>query len=396
MRMIRLLPIPPIVAALACGEDVQAPTAPESNAPAAAVAAAVAPLSFRQISAGGSFSCGVTVGDRAYCWGRNDDGQLGDGSTAFRTVPVAVAGGLRFKHVSTGGTHTCGVTLDDRAFCWGWNGDGQLGDGTRDDRLTPGAVAGGRKFRQIRAGSVHTCAITPSNVAFCWGSNAYGQLGVGSIDNGRLTPVRVQGGQDWLQLTAGAGHSCGVTTANKAYCWGNSAFGELGDGSQNVTRPAPVAVAGGLLFRQIEAGTLHTCGVTSSDNRAYCWGSNINGQLGDGTRTDRLTPTAVAGSRRFDHLNAAQTHTCGVTLTSRGFCWGDNRQAQLGDGTFTSRLKPVPLGVALALTQVTAGNTHSCAVTTGNKAYCWGDNAYGQLGEGTVGTHVLPVLVSGQ
>src|SRR6266487_4708730 len=145
----QVAPILPLAlaAALACREDVRSPTAPESE-PALAATATTAALSFRQVSAGEDHTCGVTTADRAYCWGRNFFGQLGDGTTTDRLTPVAVAGGLRFRHVSTGSNHTCGVTTDDRAFCWGWNHYAQLGDGTTADRLTPGVVAGGRRFRQ--------------------------------------------------------------------------------------------------------------------------------------------------------------------------------------------------------------------------------------------------------
>jgi alpha-tubulin suppressor-like RCC1 family protein len=407
-RLLRqLAPILPLAlaAALGCRDDAPSPTAPDSE-PALVTTATTAALSFRQVSvsAGSTepgHACGVTTDDRAYCWGNNEDGQLGNGTNSgpedcngwpCSIRPVAVLGGLRFDHVSAGGRSTCGITTDDRAYCWGRNENGQLGDGTQIMRLTPVAVAGGRRFRQVRAGNGHACAITPLDVAFCWGYNVNGQLGDGTTTQ-RLTPVRVAGGHLWRQLSGGFGYSCGVTTDDQPYCWGYNVNGQLGDGT-TISRLRPVAVSGGLLFRQIDAGFHHTCAVRTTDDRAYCWGLNQDGALGDGTTTSRLKPVAVLGTRRFDHVSAGGNHTCGVTLAGRGFCWGVNLVGQLGDGTTTRRLQPTPLGVDLTLSQVSAGFGSSCGVATDHRAYCWGHNYVGQLGDGTNTPHLLPVPVA--
>jgi alpha-tubulin suppressor-like RCC1 family protein len=400
-RVAPLLVAAMVLGGLGCAEDPVSPSTPELTATAAAGA-----LSFRQVSASASstepgHACGVTTDDRAYCWGNNQDGQLGNGTNSgpedcngwpCSIRPVAVLGGLRFDHVSAGGRSTCGITTDDRAYCWGRNINGQLGDGTQIMRLTPVAVAGGRRFRQVSAGNGHTCAITPSDVAFCWGNNAKGQVGDGTTTQ-RLTPVRVAGGLSWRQLSGDFFHTCGVTTGYRAYCWGNNFDGRLGDGT-TTRRLKPVAVSGGLLFRQVDAGFHHTCAVRTTDDRAYCWGDNSYGALGDGTTTGRLKPVAVLGTRHFDHVSAGDNHTCGVTLAGRGFCWGVNLVGQLGDGTTTQRLKPTPLGVDLTLAQVSASAGFSCGVAIDHRAYCWGHNYAGQLGDGTDAQH-LPVPVAG-
>jgi alpha-tubulin suppressor-like RCC1 family protein len=386
-----------LAAALGCSEDAESPTAPEAAGPAIAATAA---LSFRQVSAGGNHTCAVTTDDRAYCWGENTWGQLGDDAPGFaRLAPVRVLGGLRFRHVSAGFDHTCGVTTDDRAFCWGVNQAGQLGDGTSASRPTPVAVAAaGRRFRQVRAGSAHTCALTDSDVAFCWGNNLYNQLGDGTTTN-RPLPVRVLGGLHWSLLNGGNRHTCGVTTENRAYCWGSNmepegTGGQLGDGT-TIDRPRPVAVSGGLLIRQIDAsiGVGHSCAVTTA-NRAYCWGTGFSGQLGGGTATMELVPVAVAGSRRFDHVSTGGNHSCGVTMAGRGFCWGWNGVGQVGDGTTMTRMRPVLVGDGLSFVQVSAGYTHTCALTTGGLAYCWGKNNSGQLGDGTTTNRPTPGAVA--
>jgi alpha-tubulin suppressor-like RCC1 family protein len=196
------------------------------------------------------------------------------------------------------------------------------------------------------------------------------------------------------QLSAGTLHTCGVTTDNLGYCWGGAGGGELGTGSFQGSL-TPVPVAGGRRFLEIRAGTTYTCGLTT-DNRAYCWGANFFGQLGDGTTTSRPTPGPVSGGRRFRQLRAGKGHVCALTFADVAFCWGDNSSGQVGDGTTTERHVPVRVAGGLLFKQVRGGGSHTCALTAGSRAYCWGSNAAGQLGDGTRTRRLKPVPVSGQ
>ncbi len=220
-----------LLGAMGCGEDAESPTGPqEPGTPALATGTAASPLVFRSVSAGDTHTCGVTTDNRAYCWGHNFVGQLGDGTRTDHYRPAPVVGGLRFRNVSVGPDHSCGVTTDDRAYCWGYAGFGKLGDGT-NSTITPQPVpvAGGHRFHHVRAGINHTCAITPAPeaVAFCWGDNRVGQLGDFSHKQ-RLTPVLVGGGLHWRWVSPGEYHTCGVTTGNRGYCWGSNTQGQLG------------------------------------------------------------------------------------------------------------------------------------------------------------------------
>jgi alpha-tubulin suppressor-like RCC1 family protein len=288
----------------------------------------------------------VTTDYRAYCWGANERGELGDGTTTQRLTPVPVGGGLRFRQVETNLVHTCGVTYpDNRAYCWGSNSEGELGNGPREDRLTPVAVAGGLTFRQVSAGYYHTCGVTTDNRVFCWGNNRYGQIGDSSTVYRRPRPSRVAGGRQFRQVDAGAEYNCAVTTDYRAFCWGNGRYGQIGNGKTYLSF-WPRAVVGGLSFERVTAAWEHTCGETTG-NRAYCWGTNYNGQLGDGTTTQRLTPVAVAGGLSFSQLSAGISHTCGRTPAAVAYCWGRNFDGQLGNGSATSSSKPVRVGGGL-------------------------------------------------
>jgi alpha-tubulin suppressor-like RCC1 family protein len=373
-----------------CDQAADSPTAPAS-APALAAAAAQ-PLAFRQTSEGFHFTCGVTTGDLAYCWGDNSAGQLGNGvrNDGGALVPTPVVGGLHFRHVSAGAGHACGVTTDSKVYCWGVNLHGQLGDSTHTTRVRPVKVFGGRLYRQVRAGSQTTCALTTSNVAYCWGYNIFGQLGIGSsIIVHRLYPVKVAGGLTFVQLSTEANHICGRTAAGKLYCWGYNGEGQLGDGT-TTNRLSPKAVAGTRLYRTIAAGG-HSCAV-GMDDRAYCWGPNADGQLGDGGTSEHHTPTAVTGGLLFEGVSAGSNHTCGVTLGHIAYCWGASTWGQVGAGDFATRLRPTKVAQALSWIGVTAGPRHSCGITRGsnNLAYCWGRGTEGELGNDLLATVPFP------
>ena len=184
-----------------------------------------------------------------------------------------------------------------------------------------------------------------------------------------------------------------ITHADVAYCWGSNGFGQLGDAT-TTDRLTPVAVAGGLAFREVSAGVFYTCGVTTG-HVAYCWGDNGFAQLGDGTETRRVRPARVKGSLAFRQVSAGGDHTCGVTSDGVAFCWGLNDNGELGRGTaplpetcsgHPCSTRPRRVVGGLAFRGVISGSGHSCGVTTSDVAYCWGLNHVGQLGAGSLGS----------
>jgi alpha-tubulin suppressor-like RCC1 family protein len=314
---------------------------PEFHYTPVAVAGAVR---FRQVSAGQVHTCGVALDYRAYCWGNNLAGELGDGTITERLTPKLVAGGLTFRQVSAGFTQTCGVAYADRlAYCWGDNDHGQLGDGTTATRLRPTRVAGGRHFHQVSTETWHTCGVTTDGDAYCWGYNYSGQLGDSTQVLRRLRPTRVVGTRKYRQVDVGSSHTCAVSITDRAFCWGNGRFGAIGNGHAYYSY-WPRLVSGVLRFDRVTAGGGHSCG-ESTTNQAYCWGWNDSGQLGDGTTTlYQLTPMPVVGGLRFSQLSAGTWHTCGKSAAGILYCWGNNGSGQLGDGTQINR--PAPTMVA--------------------------------------------------
>jgi alpha-tubulin suppressor-like RCC1 family protein len=196
-------------------------------------------------------------------------------------------------------------------------------------------------------------------------------------------------------ISAGFDATCAVTTDFHAYCWGSNGRGELGDGT-TTGRIRPTAVATGLRFRTVATSFQHTCGLTYPDNRIYCWGWNFDGQLGNRSRTDRLTPVAVATTLTFQQVTAGYYHSCGLANDGRLYCWGANQFGQTGTGLTDYRIfRPTLVAGTRLYRQVDAGRDYTCAATTGFRAFCWGQNFAGQLGNGGTSSSRTPTAVSG-
>tara|TARA_Y100000590_G_scaffold337462_1_gene384454 strand:+ start:466 stop:2172 length:1707 start_codon:yes stop_codon:yes gene_type:complete len=354
---------------------------------------------WKSISVGGAHVCGLTTDGKAYCWGKNDYGQLGGGNTTNLSNPGLVEGGHTWESISARWSHACALKANDRAYCWGWNYIGQLGDGTKADRLSPTSVTGGVEeggysFKSIATGGNHTCALKADGKAYCWGYNRRGQLGDGTggddtHNNDRLSPTLVAGGHSFESISGGRDHACGLKADGKAYCWGFNQYGQLGDGTNLDHKSVPTLVVGGYSFESISAGGNHTCGV-ATDGKAYCWGFNSSGQLGELTTTNLSSPNLVVGWHTWQSISAGGNHTCGVATDGKTYCWGNNEYGQLGNGKIgITTNRAIPTFVEGGHTwqwsyqSISSGYSHTCGLATDNKAYCWGNNEYGQLGDGT-------------
>jgi alpha-tubulin suppressor-like RCC1 family protein len=235
--------------------------------------------------------------------------------------------------MTIGDGHTCALTMSGRAYCWGENDFGQVGDGSKVDRAVPVPVAGSLRFRELSAGAYHTCGIALADVVYCWGDNRWGQLGSGdvpynSVAAARDIPVAVVGQIQWASVAAGWQHTCAIASSGVAHCWGrNEDAKQLGDESGVTHRGIPGPVADAPSFAAITAGPLATCGRTTLGD-TWCWGGNYYGGLGDGTVSQGVArPTRVKGGP-FIEITLGQAHSCALGHDRELWCWGDKSAGQ--------------------------------------------------------------------
>jgi len=402
------------------------------------------------VSAGGLQTCGLTFSGDAYCWGTGSG--LGDAAVDRTEVPTAVRGGHKFTAISSGRAQVCGQAQDDLTYCWGFNGYGALGDLTQLNRRTPVAVTGGN-FVTMDVGDDFACGIIlDDRTTQCWGNQESGQLGqgpnfpfclpysdfavycrAGLVSKGF---VRMSGGSSRAReqyctdpdlfafpdcplrlsgVSAGGDHACGIITGvGAAFCWGSNASGQVGGklfgdtcalntqragscssfatlSSQDTNWYASQQVYSGSRFRQVSAGVTHTCALTVGGD-AYCWGSNGQGELGNGSYQQSTFPTSGPTGSAFTLITAGNGHTCGLVKPSQiAVCWGANDVGQLGNNGAGAN-SPVPVEVfgGRRFASISAGDRTTCGVVTTGVTYCWGLNP----GNGSTGASNVPTRVS--
>ena len=348
-------------------------------------------VQFSSVHAGQQHSCGLSSG-RVFCWGDGEWGQLGSGSRERAAAPIAVPGMVDVKTISTNGHRVCALTEAGDAYCWGETGIDALTNYPLYV-LSPTHVTGG-PFSELAVGRLHTCALTPQGAAFCWGDNAAGQLGADGTLSHSDSPIDVRGNITFRSLTAGSYHTCGVSIAGAAYCWGTNQLGELGNGTLGTTQD-PQEVVGGHRFVSLSAGARHTCGLTDSGT-AHCWGFNDRGALGRGHAIVQKypSPQPVAGGIRFAAISAEYDYTCGVSTSGEGYCWGSNWWGRFAtDARIDAFPAPKQINIPVPLASIATGSYHACGLMPLGTAYCWGEVHNGQLGRGHFGFRLSATAV---
>jgi uncharacterized repeat protein (TIGR01451 family) len=355
--------------------------------------------------AGGNAHSLSVVGGVVCAWGQNNNSQLGDGTTTQRNAPIATSTLTGITAVAGGANHSLALKGDGTVWAWGANQLGQIGDTTTTQRLTPVQSSGITTATDIAAGGNFSVArlSSPADSLLTWGGEGEGNLGDGIADI-RPVPIPISGLSSVSQVSAGGAHTLALLTGGTVMGLGNNSNGQLGDGS-TTRRLTPVAVSGLSSVAEISAGNVHSL-ARKNDGTVWAWGFNSNGQLGINSTMQQAVPTQVVGVggsgvlSSIAHISASGNNSHSLAVDTNGvvYAWGFNNNGQLGDGTFTQRNAPVLVtGLTGIFTAVAAGDLHSLALRNDGTVWAWGQNANGQLGNGMLEStsHSTPLQVPG-
>ena len=350
------------------------------------------------VSAGGTLTCILVANGGVECWGRNSDGELGNGTATSSKTPVTVSGISGAVAVNTGYKHACVLFGTGTISCWGYNKVGELGNGTTTNSSTPIPVNGLSGVVNSASGAAHTCALLASGDLYCWGDNEVGELGIGTLNQrepyGISLPTHVSEISNAVSVSAGFLHTCALISGGSVECWGYNRDGQVGDGTINKVRPyadpSPVRVSGITQAVAISAGAFHTCALIAGGS-VWCWGYVVSSDFSVGQLLNSAVPVQVAGVKDAIAISSGGVHTCALIAGGTVECWGANEFGQLGNGNTLDSAKPVTVKGIRNAVAISSGGSHSCAVLAGGAVKCWGRNEEGKLGTGTLTTSSVPI-----
>jgi alpha-tubulin suppressor-like RCC1 family protein len=384
----------------------------------------------KSVYLGNNFSCALVTGGTVKCWGKNNFGQLGNGTNTSSYSPTSVSGLTGVTALSGDWYNACTLITDGTVKCWGvdytnlpsavtgvtgarslsakcavisggtvkcWkrgNDYGQLGDGTSTYASSmPYVIPNLGGVTEVSVQYTSACAVISGGTLKCWGNNDYGQLGDGTSTADKTTPYAVPNINGATSIASANDHNCSVVGGGLVKCWGTNNQGQLGDGTF-LDRSSPVTVKNLSGAITVSSGGNFNCAIINGGT-VKCWGDNYYGQLGNGTTIDSSTPVAVTGLTGARAISLGRDYACALIGDGTVKCWGYNYDGQLGNGTTTSRSTPVTVIGITGATSVSASSGNVCALITGGTVKCWGDNYYGQLGNGTTIDSSTPVAVTG-
>ena len=372
----------------------------------------------RMVAAGGNHTCALLNTSSLTCWGYDGYGQLGNGITTGNITapsePITLPTDTTASAITAGYNHTCALLNTGNITCWGRDNSGQLGNGTTTGDITtppdPITLPTDTTATAITAGDNHTCALLNTGNITCWGNDTSGQLGNGNT-TGNITappdPITLPTDTTATAITAGDNHTCALLNTGNITCWGWDGFGQLGNGitTGNITAPSePITLPTDTTATAITAGDNHTCALLNTGN-ITCWGNDSCGQLGNGTTTGDITappdPITLPTDTTATAITAGDNHTCALLNTGNITCWGNDTSGQLGNGTHHRQhhrhhQTPSHCPPTRPPPAITAGDNHTCALLNTDNITCWGNDGNGQLGNGnTTGNLTEPSGVIG-
>lgn len=349
--------------------------------------------SIPQISGGGYHTLTLKSDGTVWSWGRNNFGQLGTGKRTKKNSPIPVKNLEDIVAIAAGTWHSMALKSDGTVWTWGLNNYGQLGDGTFKNRKTPVQVKDLTDIIAIAGGYLHSLALRSDGSVWAWGSNWSGQLGNEAIVGESEVPIQVNSLSNISAIACGGDHSLAIRSSDDTiWAWGNNYYGQLGNGL-DTNSTAPVLVNGLSNVSKIQGGYIHTLALVSGGN-VWTWGNNRYGQLGDGsTIEEKRTPVQVVNVTNIINIATRGWHNLALNTEGKVFSWGNNSNGQLGDGTRSERNIHVNVEGLEDIIDIGSGWQHSLALKSDGTVWTWGDNRFGQLGDETNKDRKKPIQI---
>ena len=345
-------------------------------------------VEFKKIEVGGYHTLALDKDNNLWAWGRNDYGQLGDGTTTNKTSPTKIETGITFVQLSAGDFHSAGIDNDGKLWTWGHNTWGQLGDGTVGDRKSknvPQNIMKDKTFKKVIACGYSTLAIDMNDEIWYWGKY------YGNNNGGVSIPQKLDFKIEY-SLISGNSHYLFLDNQKKLWSWGSNYYGELGDGT-TTQRTGPVQIMSDKQFTQVSAGDRFSLAI-DDEGKIWSWGKNDYGQLGDGTTTERTNPVQITTETKFTQVSAGDSHCLAIDNEGNLWSWGLNYGGELGDGTTTKKLNPQKVMEGVKFKQIYARYSSNLALDSNGNLWAWGVNLEGQLGDGTTTERHTPVQIN--
>jgi alpha-tubulin suppressor-like RCC1 family protein len=354
-------------------------------------------LKVQQVSTGFGHTCVLDQTGDVYCWGNNEVGQIGIGSTQS---PIAEARKLsqftNARMVSAGGAHNCVIDRNQDLYCWGQNGNGKIGSGNQEQANSPLKVSDISQVSYVHASRLATCAISKGEV-FCFGSNQVAELQTESKEAFVLTPSRIPGITGASKVLVGTQAACALVESGSLYCWGIQLNGRLGTGLEENKSHSPILIKLPGEISDFGVGAGHICSISKSNGDLICWGWGEKGQLGNGSNPLTVAiPTKVEGLPPVKSVVLNRFSSCAVDVSNRVYCWGGGEFSQNGNPERKDTNIPKlidGLGPTKSLSMASSFTSHMCAIETAGDTKCWGYGFSLQLGNSVPGDLAKPVKI---
>jgi alpha-tubulin suppressor-like RCC1 family protein len=349
------------------------------------------------IAAGGAHTIALRDGGTLWSWGRNNNGQLGigtSGSTIYK-VPQRIGTASNWAKIAAGNSHCLAIKNDNTLWAWGRNNDGQIGVGSSAPMFTfPQQIGTDNDWSMVSAGDEYSFAIKNNGTLWAWGDNTNGQLGNTTIDDSTI-PIQIGTDNDWVWVSAGTSHTLALKNNGTLWAWGSNSDFKFGVNTPSSSN-TPIQIGTDTNWEIVKAARDHSVGLKTGISNLWVWGGNTSGQHADNTNIGKNSPTEIVSSGKIKTIAKAHQNTIFIKDTDNTL-WtsGGNSSGQLGNGGIDA--KNVAVNEFSSSTNwllVDSRVSHTVAIKSDGTLYTWGANLYGQLGDGSQAARNKPVLIA--